>query len=413
MNQLKQLSQRLERDPTLNMVSLMERFGRQPLYLEVDSASGPQIEIGGETRVNMGSNNYLGLTTDDRVVDAAIEAIRKWGTGVTGGRPLNGSLRLHIELENLISKFLGTEASLVCSTGYAANASVLCGLLGRGDRVAIDKEAHASILDGAVLSRSKMQRFEHNDYQHFQSLVESASDKPKMCIIEGAYSMQGDVPRVDKFADVCEEHNILLVVDEAHSLGVIGDTGAGACELYHCGDRVGLRTITFSKSLASCGGAVCGESKWIDAIKIRAKPFQYTASNTPASLATAHTSLQVLIENPHLMEELQLKVSFFKNCLTDRDISFQPSDSAIVTLLFGSDFSVLQIWKMLWNRGVFCHPAIGSSTGRDAGVLRMSLMRTHTHSQLEFVADSILECMKIMGLTENLDQEIKDGKATS
>ena len=381
----KKIQARIDRNENLKLSATTRRFERNPYFPVMDCAAGPLATIGGQQKINLGSNNYLGLATDARVIRAAKDAIDDWGTGLTGSRLLNGTTRLHVELEEFIAGFLGKEAAVVTPTGYAANLALIAGLCGVRDTVVVDDEAHASIIDGVALAHARVRRFAHNDPQDLRTLLEK-NPAIEICIVEGVYSMRGDASPLAALVEVCNAHGVLLVDDEAHGIGVTGPSGRGTCEQV---DGVDAVTMTFSKSLASCGGAIAGERRLIDTIRYNARPFHFTASNTPASVAAALEALRILEREPQLVRELREASDFFKQALRERGIVPRHSDSAIVTVPIGSNFKVLQVWRMLWNRGVFCHPVVAPAVPANEGLLRMSVMRTHTPAQLLKAADLI------------------------
>lgn len=382
----KKIRKRIDQNENLKLSATTKRFERNPYFPVMECAAGPIASINGQEKINLGSNNYLGLATDARVIRAAKDAVDRWGTGVTGSRLLNGTTALHCELEEAIAAFLGKEAALVTPTGYVANLALIAGLSGLRDTIVVDDEAHASIIDGVALAHARVRRFTHNDPQDLQALLEK-NPAIEICIVEGVYSMRGDASPLAELAAVCEAHGVLLVDDEAHGIGVTGPTGRGTYELVPHG--VDVVTMTFSKTLASCGGAIVGDRRLIDTIRYNSRPFHFTASNTPASVATALEALRILDREPQLVSELQEKSEFFKQALHARGIAPRHSDSAIVTVPIGSNFKVLQVWRMLWNRGVFCHPVVAPAVPANEGLLRMSVMRTHEPAQLLKAADLI------------------------
>jgi 8-amino-7-oxononanoate synthase len=378
---VKQLSRRLEADPRVGEARLARRIRRYPYYIPIDNASLPTICVEGEELINLGSNNYLGLSMDPRLVEAAVSATRQWGCGVTGSRLLNGTLRLHEELEALLAKFLAKEAALVFPTGYTANLGLMSGLLEPGDRVTVDEEIHASVIDALAMARSRFRRFSHNDPSAAAAGL-GARTSTGALVIEGIYSMRGDAAPVAAFADVADAADALLIVDEAHGIGTVGAGGRGGAARAGALERVDALTVTFSKSLASCGGAVVGSRDLIEALKARARPFMFTASNTPASVASALRALQVLIDEPELVADVASRTDVLRQALTSHGVPLKPSDGPILTVPVGSDFETVQAWRLLRNRGVFCNPVLSPAVPKGEGLLRLSVMRTHTDDQL-------------------------------
>lgn len=384
---------RIKKDNRVEEGTLAKRIGRYPFFSMSEGASTARTIIEGKERINFGSNNYLGLTIHPDVIVATHRAVDKYGAGVTGSRLLNGTLDLHRKLEEKLARWYGAEAALVFPTGYSANLGVLSHLLHRHDHVLMDQEAHASIIDGAILSRAKVKKFRHNDLDHLNSLIQkNAYD---MCIVEGIYSMKGDMAPVKEIARLCKAKNVLLMVDEAHALGTIGQFGRGASAYCDALQDVDLLTLTFSKSLASCGGAVIGKSQLIESIKISSRPFMFTASNTPGAIASAITALDILQHHPEMLDELQEKTKLFKKELLHLGLPVEQSDSPIITIKLGDDFRVLQAWKILWNRMVFCNPVLTPAVVKGHGLLRFSVSRLHSK---EDITTTINACRHLLPL---------------
>src|SRR5437588_6442292 len=266
-----------------------------PYWRALDSAAGPVVEMEGAERVMLGSNNYLGLTGDERVIRAAHDALERYGTGMTGSRFLNGTTLLHLELEQELAEWMGTEAALVFTTGHQANLGCLGTILEPGDTVVADSGDHASILDGCILSRAKLRAFRHNRLDKLERTLERAAGDGGgvLVVVDGVFSMEGDVAPLPEIADLCGRFGARLMVDEAHAVGVLGARGAGTSELLGVEDRVDLRMATFSKSLASCGGVIAGPADVIEYLRIQARPFIFTASAVPAAVGAALAAVRI------------------------------------------------------------------------------------------------------------------------
>ncbi len=267
-----------------------------PYFHVLDSPAMPVVEMEGAQRIMLGSNNYLGLTGDERVMKGAEDALHRYGTGLTGSRLLNGTIPLHLELESEIAEWMGTEAAIVFSTGHQANVGTLGTLLGPGDTVIVDSADHASILDGCLLSRAKLRPFRHNRLDKLEKMLDRAQSDGGgvLVVVDGVFSMEGDIAPLHEICDLCERYGARLMVDEAHGAGVLGEGGAGASELLGVADRVDLRMGTFSKSLASCGGFVAGSEEVIDYLRISSRAFLFTASAVPAAVGAALAALRVV-----------------------------------------------------------------------------------------------------------------------
>ncbi|NVJ04422.1 aminotransferase class I/II-fold pyridoxal phosphate-dependent enzyme [Myxococcus sp. AM001] len=399
--------QKLLGDPRVAQARLGRRIGRLPYFTRVESATGPLTRMEGRDILNFGSNNYLGLANDARVIAAAQEASARWGAGVTGSRLLNGNLALHEELEEALRRFYGRTGAMVFSTGYGANLGLMSSLLGRNDRAWVDEEMHASVLDGVWLARATMKRFAHNDPEDLLSQA-TQEDLPGLCVVEGVYSMRGDRAPLRRFLEVCRATRLALIVDEAHGLGTVGERGLGTVEEEGIVQDADFITVTFSKSLGSCGGAIIGDADQIEALRVLTRPFLFTASNTPASVAAALAALRILQTEPELVRELKARVSSLREALTARGLRPLPSDGPIVSVEVGADFDTLQAWRLLWNRGIYANPVIHPAVPAGRGLLRLSVMRTHEAQMVHAVADACADVFSDLQLSQQ-----GQGKVTS
>src|SRR5579884_2164799 len=279
----------------IQQLAAVRELDALPYFRVLEGPTLPVVEMEGERRIMLGSNNYLGLTGDERVKQGALDALHRYGTGITGSRFLNGTLDLHVELEQELADWLGTEAALVFTTGHQTNVGTLGTILGPADTVVVDSGDHASILDGCILSRAKLRAFRHNRLDRLERTLEKASGDGGgiLVVVDGVFSMEGDVAPLPQIADLCERFGARLMVDEAHALGVLGARGAGTAELMGVEDRVDLRMATFSKSLASCGGVIAGPADVIDYLRIQSRPFMFTASGVPAAVGAALAAVRI------------------------------------------------------------------------------------------------------------------------
>ncbi len=389
--------QRLEAFPRLADYRLAKAAGYWPYYKTVESAARPRFTIEGNEYINFGSNNYLSLSYHPKVIEAAQQATSKYGTGVTGSRLLNGTLDLHCELESELATFYGREAALVFSTGYVANVSTISGLLHRHDYVVLDKDAHNSLLTGAQLSGATMKRFGHNDLDRLDKILgELPADAGKGVVVDGVYSMGGDTAPLSELVAVCRKYpNTFLLDDEAHGLGVLGERGRGAAEHYGVVAEVDLITITFSKTLGSCGGALVGSADAIELLMLDSDPLIFTASNTPGSLAAALAALRVLQDDPGMTSRLRANVDLFVGLLTERGVPVNPPESAIITipLRLRDEVSAVMLARELLDAGVFVNPVVAPAVSRGLGLIRLSLMLDHTPALLEEAAEVMLKVM--------------------
>jgi len=398
------LVRRVLEAPRYAQAKFAERIDRLPYFRRIESPSGPHIVAEGRTLANFASNDYLGMANDPRVIRGAREALDRWGFGVTGSRLMNGNLVLHGELEEEIAGFLAREASLVFPTGYTANLGLLAGLLRPSDVVVADQEIHASCLDGARLSGARLRRFRHNDVASCAQIIERESVSPSMCVIEGVYSMSGDIAPVRAIADLCRRSKTMLVVDEAHALGVVGATGGGAVEESNATRDVDAVVLTFSKALGGCGGAVAGSRGMIDALRFSARPFLFTASSTPSSIAGALTALRILARNPDYSRAPSEHASSFAEILTTRGVERLYGGGAIVSVPTGSDLRTAQAWKMLWNRSIYCNASMTPAVPPGAGALRFSFIRTQLPKEISHAANTCAMVLEEIGLLDGGDE---------
>ncbi len=384
------LLSRAARCGVLELAAQARSAGTFPYFSVASSPSAPRTVFGGNEVINLGSNNYLGLAADERVIEAAVEAVRADGTGLTGSRLMNGNSHRHEELEELLCRFTGKEACLVFSTGFGANLGALTGLLRPGDTAFVDAEAHASLIDGVQMSGADLARVRHAHLGHFAKLAGNLADGGEsLYVVDGVYSMRGDAPDMAGIVDAAERHGVTVYDDEAHGLGVLGPTGIGAAERDGVVDRVPLLFYTFSKSLASCGGAVLGPRDVIEHLKLTTRPFLFTASNTPASIAAATEALRLLIANPSWPEQVMDRSRRLVAELRRRGVPTLPTDSAIVSVPTGDMATTFEAWSRIFDAGVFTNPVLPPAVREGRCLLRLSVMRTHSHDDLTTAAELI------------------------
>jgi len=375
-----------------------------PYFRLLTSQAGPVVEMEGRETIMLGSNNYLGLTADPRVIEAAHDAIRRYGTGVTGSRLLNGTLDLHLELEAELAGWMGTEDALVFSTGHQANLGAIGTILGPEDTVVVDSGDHASILDGVLLSRAKMRAFRHNRLDLLEKRLGQAEADGGgiLVVVDGVFSMEGDVAPLPEIADLCDRFGARLMVDEAHGLGVLGERGAGASELLGVEERVDLRMATFSKSLASCGGVIAGPADVIDFLRIQSRPFLFTAAGVPAAVGAALAATRICRsdEGRELFARVLANGEYLNAGL--RALGFHVVDpvalpdgtrvaTPIVPVLVADDWKAALLWKALYDAGVYVNVALHPAVPPGGALLRTSVMATHERSTLDGALDVFAE----------------------
>jgi 8-amino-7-oxononanoate synthase len=371
-------------DPRLQEWHLAESVGLLPFYQELEGEVGPRTTFRGRPVVMLGSNNYLGLTADERVRSAAVDAVNRFGTGVTGSRLLNGTLPLHRELEELLADWMGHEAALVFTTGYAANLGLIGSLIGPHDALVVDSAAHASLVDGARYSEGVLRAFRHQRPNSLRRTLRSWREQPDsggvLVAVDGIYSMEGDRAPLAEVADLCRSFGARLLVDEAHALGVVGPSGAGTAAA--AGIAPDIIMGTFSKSLASCGGFISGSREVIEYLKITCRPLMFTASGVPAALAAALAAARIARAEDWRREALVARADQLRSGLIELGFDAGGSDgSPIVPIWVGDVWAAGQLWKELLDEGVYTNCAIPPAV--PWAVLRTSVMATHTEADIE------------------------------
>ncbi len=367
-----------------------------PYFRVLEGPTLPVVEMEGRARIMLGSNNYLGLTGDERVRQGAIDAVNTYGTGLTGSRFLNGTIDLHLELEAELADWMGAESALVFTTGHQANLGALGTILDRTDTVIADSGDHASILDGCLLSGAKLRPFKHNRLDLLEKRLRASQDDGGgvLVVVDGVFSMEGDVAPLPAIADLCERYGARLMVDEAHALGVLGARGAGTCELLGIEDRVDLRMATFSKSLASCGGVIAGPADVIEYLRFQSRPFMFTAAAVPAAVGATLAAVRICRsdEGRELMARTLSNARYLHSGLERLGFEVvRPTRLAdgseivttVVPVVVGEDWKAALLWKALYDAGVFVNVAIHPAVGPAGALLRTSVMATHDEATLD------------------------------
>ncbi|HWI22626.1 MAG TPA: aminotransferase class I/II-fold pyridoxal phosphate-dependent enzyme [Baekduia sp.] len=388
-----------------------------PYFRVLEGPARPVVEMEGAQRIMLGSNNYLGLTADERVLNAAREAIDTYGTGLTGSRLLNGTIPLHLELEAEIADWMGTEEAIVFSTGHQANVGTLGTILEPGDTVVADSGDHASILDGCLLSKAKLRAFRHGKIDKLEKQLERAAGDGGgvLIVVDGVFSMEGDIAPLQEIAALSETYGARLMVDEAHGAGVLGARGAGTSELLGVEDRVDLRMGTFSKSLASCGGFIAGSHEVIDFLRVQSRAFLFTASGVPAAAAAALAALRVLRseEGRGMLAAVLDNARYLRDGLEAAGFAVvapQPLPAGaqmeapgvldgnvvtpIVPVLVGDDWKAVLLWRALFDAGVFVNTALHPAVPPGGAMLRTSVMATHDRRTLDDALDRFVAVKK-------------------
>lgn len=370
------------------------KIGFYPYFHTFSSGTGTEVSINGRRMIMLGSNNYLDLTGHPKVKQAAFEAIEKYGTGCTGSRFLNGTLELHEELEKELARFLGKENALVFSTGFQTNLGVISCLVGKDDRVVIDRHSHASVLDGCRLAFGQTYKFRHNDMEDLEKILASNhEEKATLVIVDGVYSMEGDLSPLPEVVRLAKKYGARILLDDAHAIGVFGEGGRGTAEFFSVLDPVDLIMGTFSKSFASIGGFIAASDEVIHFIKHHARTFIFSASLAPPCVAAARASLEVIQTEPARRQRLWENAKRMKGGLDRLGFNTGSSQSPVIPIIVGENFDTFQFWKELFDAGVYVNSAVSPAVPPGKSLLRTSYMATHTESQL----DRVLETFKEVG----------------
>jgi 8-amino-7-oxononanoate synthase len=377
-------------------------LGIYPYFHPVQSAPGNEVLVDGRQCIMVGSNNYLGLVNHPKVKEAAAAAARKYGSGCTGSRFLNGTLDLHLELEDRLAKFMKSEAALVFSTGFQTNLGTISALVGKSDAVFLDRQDHACIVDGARLSYGKVYKFAHNDIDDFERVVNNVANNNHrggmMVVVDGVFSMEGDIIDLPRLVDVAERYGVRVMVDDAHSVGVLGETGAGTAEHFGLIDKVDITMGTFSKSFASLGGFVVAEAPVIDFIKHNARALIFSASIPPANAASVLAALDIIENEPERRENLWKNARRMRQEFADLGFDVGRTATPIVPIVIGGDLEAFAFWKALFDRGVFTNPVISPAVPPGKAMIRTSYTATHTNEQLDRVVEIVADVGRAKGL---------------
>ncbi|MCM0646955.1 aminotransferase class I/II-fold pyridoxal phosphate-dependent enzyme [Clostridium swellfunianum] len=371
------------------------KAGIYPYFHALTSGQDTEVIIGGKRVIMLGSNNYLGLTSDPRLKEAAIKAVEKYGSGCSGSRFLNGTLDLHIELEERLAAFVKKEAALVFSTGFQTNLGIISAIAGRNDYIIGDKQNHASLVDACRLSFAKFLKFKHNDMEDLERILKSIpEDKGRLIVVDGVFSMEGDIANLPEIVRLAKQYGARVMVDDAHGLGVMGEYGRGTAEYFGLEDEVDIIMGTFSKSLASLGGYVASKEDVVDYIKHHSRPFIFSASIPPASAAAAMAALDILQKEPERIKRLWDNAKFMKESFEAIGLPVGETRTPIVPIIAGEDFKAFKLTMMLLEEGVYVNPAVAPAVEPGCALLRTSYTPTHTKEQLEFALGAFEKVFK-------------------
>jgi 8-amino-7-oxononanoate synthase len=386
----------------LSKFDLPQRYmaqGVYPYFREIEGKQGTEVCMAGQPVLMFGSNAYTGLTGDERVIEAASKALHKYGTGCAGSRFLNGTLDLHIQLEKELAAFVGKDEALCFSTGFTVNSGVVASLTGREDYIICDDRDHASIVDGRRLSFSTNLKYKHNDMEDLEKQLQKCNpDSIKLIVVDGVFSMEGDLANLPEIIRLKKKYNATVMVDEAHGIGVFGRNGRGVCDHFGLTDEVDLIMGTFSKSLASIGGFIAADKSVINWLRHNTRTYIFSASNAPAATAAALEALHILEKEPERLERLWDVTRYALKCFRDNGFEIGETESPIIPLYVRDTDKTFMVTKMAFDEGVFINPVIPPACAPHDTLVRVALMATHTKEQVDFAVNKLVKVFKSLDL---------------
>lgn len=375
--------------------------GVYPYFRMIESDQDTEVYIDGKKVLMFGSNSYLGLTNHPKVKEAAIEATRKYGTGCAGSRFLNGTLDIHVELENKLAKFVGKEEAIIYSTGFQVNLGVVSCLTGREDYIIWDELDHASIIEGRRLSFSNSLKFKHNNMESLEKVLKGCDpEKVKLIVVDGIFSMEGDIAPLDKIVDLAKKYNANIMVDEAHGFGVIGDHGRGVCNHFGKTDDVDLIMGTFSKSFASLGGFIATDKITANWLRHNSRSYIFSASATPGAIGAASAALDIMLSEPERQQHLWDITNYALDGFRALGCEIGHTSTPIIPLYVRNNEKTFMVTRKLLDEGIFVNPVVSPAVAPDSTLIRFSLMATHTKEQVDFALEKIGKCFKELQIIE-------------
>lgn len=376
-----------------------QESGLYPYFTPIQEVNGNKVLIDGREMIMVGSNNYLGLINHPRVIEAAQKAMERYGVATCGSRFLNGTLDIHVKLEERLAAFMKKEAALAFSTGFQTNLGIISTVAGKGDAIITDRMVHASIIDASRLSFASVYKFKHNDMEDLEKVLASlGEDVGKLIVVDGVFSMEGDLANLPGIVSLAKKYDAKLMVDDAHGIGVMGKNGRGTAEHFGLEDEVDLIMGTFSKSFASLGGFVAGNKKVISFIKHYARSLIFSASITPASVATVLATLDIIQNEPERRQRLWEITEKMKSGFQQMGYNTGPTETPIIPVIIGNDELTFMLWKLLRENGVFTNPVIYPAVPKDQSLIRTSYSATHTDEELEIVLENFQKCGQQLGI---------------
>ena len=378
----------------MDRVDFIKKEGIYPYFQALSTGQDVEVEMAGRSVVMIGSNNYLGLTSDSRVINAGVEALKKYGSGCSGSRFLNGTLDLHLQLEKELAEFLHKEAVMTFSTGFQSNLGIISAIAGLGDYIVCDRENHASIYDGCRLSYAKMLRFKHADMEDLEEVLKSIpKDKGILIVTDGVFSMGGDIAKLPEIVALAKKYGARVMVDDAHGLGVLGEHGRGTAEYFGLEDEVDIYMGTFSKSLASLGGYMAAKKEVVEYVKHASRPYIFSASITPACAACALEALRIIKAEPDRPKRLLELAAYMREGLKKLGVPIIDSNTPIIPIYVYDDVKAFKACHLLLERGVYVNPVVSPATPEGFALLRTSYTATHTKEQLDFAMKQIRDVL--------------------
>ena len=386
---------------TVYAVERAHQLGIYPFFTPIESAQDHRVKIGGKEFIMIGSNGYLGLAADHRLKEAAISAVKKYGVTCSGSRFLNGTLDIHVKLENDLARFFERDGGIIFSTGFQTNLGIISSIAGKDDVIIIDRQDHASIIDGCRLSFAEVKKYRHNDMEDLERLLKSLpANKGKLIIVDGVFSMEGDLCPLSEVVRLKKKYHCRLMVDDAHGIGVLGRHGRGTCEHFNVMDDVDLIMGTFSKSFASLGGFLVAEKDVITHIKHTARTLIFSASMTPVSVISAQTALDIIRNEPERRKKLWEITERIRTDFKKIGLDTGNSATPVIPVIIGEDEKCFAFWKMLFEHGIFANPVISPATPPGRALIRTSYMATHTDEDVDVVLGVFKRCAKAFGLVK-------------
>ena len=376
---------------------ILIKNGMYPFYHSLESGQDTEVYMNGEKKLMFGSNSYLGLTYHPELIEAAKLATVKYGTGVSGSRLMNGNLDLHDKLENKLAEFVGKPASTVFSTGFQANTGTIPSLVGRNDCLVIDEKSHASIIEGCRLAFAKTLKYRHNDMNSLERVLQKTDkDKITLIVTDGVFSMGGDLAKLDAIVELADKYSASVMVDDAHGLGVMGTEGAGTASHFKLTNNTDIIMGTFSKSLASLGGFIASDFDTINYLKHNARALIFSAGIPPASAATVVKALEIIKDEPERIENLWTNTNYAKKCLIQENFDVGKSATPILPIFIGDKTKTLVFASLMIKNGVYVNPVVHPGVDKNKGILRFSLMATHTKEQIERALEMLVKCRTLV-----------------